>query len=114
MQDDTVEEVFTCNEILDHINNSEEEDLVEWNFQAIAAHEGPLPQSHPDCNGFFYNLRIEGENKEIAEKPFNTIAANNPVSCTAHGRDHDLPNLTRWKRFKFLAKRQKKLLRLQN
>lgn len=29
MNDGTVEEVFTCNEILDHINNSKEEDLVE-------------------------------------------------------------------------------------
>ena len=50
MQDDTVEEVCTCNEILDYINNSEEEDLVEWKFQAIPAHEGPLLQLHPNCN----------------------------------------------------------------
>ena len=51
MQDDTVEEVFTCNELLDHINNSEEEDLIEWTFREILAHEGPLPQSHPNYNG---------------------------------------------------------------
>ena len=51
MQDDAVEEVFTCNELLDHINNSEEEDLVEWKCREILAHEGPLPQSHPNYNG---------------------------------------------------------------
>ena len=43
MQDDAVEELFTCNETLDHLNNFEEDDLVEWRFKSITGHEGPLP-----------------------------------------------------------------------
>ena len=42
MQDDTVEEIFSCNELLDFLNKSEDEDdLVEWRFKAITGHEGP-------------------------------------------------------------------------
>ena len=47
-KDDTVEDVFTYNEILDHINMSEDDDLIEWKFKAITAHEGPLTTSHPN------------------------------------------------------------------
>ena len=59
MNDDTIEETFTYNELLDHINNSEEDDLIEWKFKAITAHEGPLPRSHPNYNSSPYNLTIE-------------------------------------------------------
>ena len=61
MNDDTIEEIFTYNELLDHINNSEEDDLIEWKFKEITAHEGPLPRSHPNYNGSPYNLTIEWE-----------------------------------------------------
>ena len=42
------------------------------------------------------------------------IAADNPVACAAHDREHNLLDLPGWKRFKALAKREKKHLRLQN
>ena len=34
-----VEDAFTYNEMLDHINNSEDDDLVEWKFKSITAHK---------------------------------------------------------------------------
>ena len=114
MNDDTIEEIFTYNELLDHINNSEEDDLIEWKFKAITAHEGPLPRSHPNYNGSPYNLTIEWENGEIINEPLNIIAADDPVSCAIYGRDNKLLDQAGWKRFKPLAKREKKLLRLQN
>ena len=46
-KDDRVEDAFTYNEILDHINSSEDDNLIEWNFKSITSHEGPLPRSHP-------------------------------------------------------------------
>ena len=58
-KDETVQHVLTCNEILNHINKSEHDDLIEWKFKAITAHEGHLPTSHPKCNGSPCNLRIE-------------------------------------------------------
>ena len=51
MKDDTIKEVFTYNEILDYLNASEEDDLIEWKFKQISAHEAPLPTSRPNCNG---------------------------------------------------------------
>ena len=114
MQDDTVEEIFTHNELLDYINNSEEDDLVEWKFREILAHEGPLPKSHPNYNGSTYNLQIEWESGEITNEPLNIIASDEPVSCAMHGKKHDLLDKPGWKRFKALARRNKNLLRLMN
>ena len=61
----TVEDVFTYNEILDHINNSEDDDLIEWKLKTITSHEGPLPRSYPNYNGCPCNSRIEWENGVI-------------------------------------------------
>ena len=85
-KDDTVEDVFTYNEILDHLNMSEDDDMIEWKFKAITAHEGPLATSHPNYNGSSYNLRIEWEHGEITNEPLNIIAADDPVSCAIYAR----------------------------
>ena len=45
MKDETIEDVFTYNELLDYINNSEEDELIKLKFKAVAAHEVPLPRS---------------------------------------------------------------------
>ena len=74
---------------MDHINNSEEDDLVEWKFKAITAHEGTLVRSHPNYNGSPYNLRMEWEHWEVTNKPLNMIAEDDPVSCALCGRDHN-------------------------
>ena len=58
-KDDAVEDVLACNETLDHINNSEDDILVECKFKHIASHEGPLPRSYPNYNGSPFNLRNE-------------------------------------------------------
>ena len=49
MKDDTIEEIFSYNEILDHLNQ-QDEDTVVWKFKRIKSHEGPLRQSHPNYN----------------------------------------------------------------
>lgn len=90
INDDTIEEVFTCNKLLDHINNSSEDDIIEWKFKKISAYEGPLPQSHPKCNGSPCSLTIEWENGEITSEPLSIIAANDLVSCTICTRNNDL------------------------
>ena len=46
---DTIEEIFTRIEMLDHLNNSDEEDLIELKFKSITSHKGPLPKSFPHC-----------------------------------------------------------------
>ena len=39
MNDGTIEEIFTYNKKLDHIKNSEEDDLIEWRFKEVIGHE---------------------------------------------------------------------------
>ena len=50
MKDGTIEEIFTCNELLDHVNNSEEDDFIEYKFKDVIFHEGPLPRTNPKGN----------------------------------------------------------------
>ena len=47
-KDDIVEDVFTYNKIMHHINNSEDDDLIACKFKGITYHEGPLTASHPN------------------------------------------------------------------
>ena len=81
---------------------------MEWRFKAITG------KRHPNYNSSPCNLRIEWENGEITNEPLNIIAADDPASCAICGRDHGLLELPSWKRFKSLAKREKKLLRALN
>ena len=75
MSNDTIEEIFTYNESLDHVTNSEEDDLIEWTFKVITSYEGSLPRTYPNYNGSTYNsstynsstynLTIEWENEDV-------------------------------------------------
>ena len=38
VKDDTAEYMLTCNEIVDHINKSENEDVIGWKFKHITSH----------------------------------------------------------------------------
>ena len=67
MKDDTIEETFAYNELLDLVNNSEEDELVEW--KAILAHEGLLVRSHTNYNGSPYSLKIEWEMGRLLMSP---------------------------------------------
>ena len=51
MKDHAIEEIFTYNELLDHINNSSDNDLIELRFKRISSHKVLLPQSYPNCDG---------------------------------------------------------------
>ena len=72
-KDDKVEDVLTYNEIPRHINNPEDDNVIECKFKSITSHEGPLPASHPSYNGYPCNLRIKGENGDITNEPLNKI-----------------------------------------
>ena len=85
-KDDAVEDVFTYNEILDHINKSEDDNLIECKFKTITSHEGPLQSFHPKHNDSSCNLRIKWGNGDITNESLNMIAEDDPFSCTNHAR----------------------------
>ena len=113
INDDQAEEILSYNEVLDHIKK-DQEDVTIWKFRCITAHEGPLLQSHPNWKGSKYNVMVEWETGEITSEPLALIAADDPVTCALYARDNGLLELDGWKRFKSIAKRQKKLLRMAN
>ena len=57
---------------------------------------------------------IEWETGEITAEPLSVIAADDPVTCAIYAKQNDLLNVDGWKRFKNIANRQKKLLRMAN
>jgi hypothetical protein len=81
------EEIMTYNQIMNHIEQSEEDGIV-WRFKRIAGHEGPLTNNHPMWKGSTYNVCVEWENGEITNEPMTTIAADDPVTCAFY--DHFL------------------------
>ncbi|CAJ1964462.1 unnamed protein product [Cylindrotheca closterium] len=64
--------------------------------------------------GSTYNVTIEWENGEITPKPLSIIGADDPVACAIYARENNLLGLPGWKRFRSIAKKEKKLLRLIN
>ena len=43
--DDTVEEIMSYNEILDHMQNQDYQDQIKQRFNHVASHEVPLPRN---------------------------------------------------------------------
>jgi hypothetical protein len=57
---------------------------------------------------------VEWENGEQTNEPLSIIGADDPVTCAIYARDNNLLDLPGWKRFKTIAKRQKKFIRMVN
>ena len=113
VDDDQYEEIMSYNEILRYADNFDEEQRI-WKFKRITSHEGPLRNDHPHYMGSSYNVLIEWENGEVTREPLSTIAADDPVTCAIYAKEADLLEKPGWKRFKGIAKRQKKMFRMIN
>src|SRR6056300_1198686 len=111
--DEKVEEVMAYNKILERMEADEENPIV-WKYKRIISHEGPLRPDDPSYKGSAYNVLIEWENGEITPEPLGIIGADDPVACAIYARNNNLLDTPGWKRFKTIAKRQKKLLRMVN
>jgi hypothetical protein len=114
----TVDEIFTYNEILDHIekdNNDMESDTEQlFKFCRIAAHQGHLHSSDKDWKGSSYNVLVEWETGETTYERLNTIAADDPVTCTECAKENNLLDTDGWKQFRRLVKNEKKLKHMIN
>ena len=111
--DDEYEEIVTYNNIVDHIEK-DQDDPSAWKFQRITAHEGPLSKSHPNYKGSTYNIMVEWETREITSEPLSIIAMDDPVTCAIYANNNNILDIDGWKRFKIIAKGQKKHLRMAN
>ena len=57
---------------------------------------------------------VEWETGEITEEPLLLNTTDDPVTCVAYAKNHDLIHLDGWKRLKHIAKNQKQLTRAMN
>ena len=111
INNDEYEEILTYNQVLDHIQRDEDTEIV-WKFKRISAHQGPLKPGDKDYKGSKYNVMVEWENGETTAEPLHLIAADDPVTCAIYAKDNDLLDKEGWKRFKDIARKQKKYLRM--
>ena len=113
LNNDQAEEIITYNKLLEYITRDEETDIV-WKFRRIVSHQGPLKHGHHDFKGSTYNVMVEWENGEVTAEPLHVIAADDPVTCAIYAKENNLLDQPGWKRFKAIAKRQKKFTRMVN
>ena len=52
---------------------------------------------------------VEWETEDVTEEPLSIIAADDPVTCAAYAKKHNLLNLPGLRRFKNIAKSQELL-----
>jgi Reverse transcriptase (RNA-dependent DNA polymerase) len=105
--------IITYNKLLDYLGK-DSETAIAWKSRRIISDNGPFQANHPEYKGSQYNLMIEWENGEITTEPLAIKAADDPVTCAIYAREHGLLDKPRWKRFKNIAKHEKRLTRQVN
>jgi hypothetical protein len=101
-------------QIMDHLDEDQKSERV-WKFHRIYGHEGPLTKNKDkNYNGSSYNVMIEWENGEVTTKPLDVIAGDDPITCAIYARENNLLDKPGWKRFRKLARHQKKLFCMAN
>ena len=110
-----VEELISYNQLLEHLETAQDNDLGTdqelLKFRAIIGYQGPLAATDPDWKGSKFNVQVEWETREVTFEPLSVIAADDPVTCAAYAKQHDLLALEGWCRFRSLAKKDKVLAR---
>jgi len=119
VNDDAYEEILSYNELMDYIEKDEQQHQDEdgnglWKFKRVIGHEGPFKPSDPEYKGSRYNVLVEWENGEITSEPLSIFGKDDPVTCAVYAREHGLLEEEGWRRFKGIAKREKKMLRMVN
>jgi len=112
------DEIIAYSDILDHLELQAREEIDPseqlWKFKDIVGHEGPLRPGDHSYKGSSYNLLVAWEDGTQTYEPLNVIAADDQVNVALYGKRNDLLDLPGWKRFKRLAHREKKMLRMVN
>jgi len=113
IDDKDYEQLMTYQEVMDHINHDQEEEIF-WRYKRIVAHEGPLNQTSPTYQNSKYNIMVEWENGEITSEPLAIFAADDPVACAIYAQENGLLDVDGWKHLRRIAKNEKKLSRMAN
>ena len=111
--DKVLPELLTYQQVLEHLDKDAEDDRV-WKYKEITGHKGPLRKGDEEYKGSTWNLHIEWENGEQTWEPLHLLAQDDPVSCAKYAKEQQLLNTDGWKRFRRIARREKKMMRQVN
>ena len=106
--------IIFYNQVLNYLEKDNQDEESLYNFRAITDQHGPLKKSDPNYNGSLYNVIVEWETGDITEEPLSIIAQDDPVTCAACAKEHNLLHLPEWNKLKHIAKHQKTLTRAIN
>ena len=85
--------IISYNQVLNYLKNENQDNESPYKFRAITCHYGPLEENDPNYNGSLYNIMVEWETGEITEEPLSIIAKDDPVTCAASAKEHNLLHL---------------------
>ena len=92
------------NQLHEHLESAQDNDMsMDQEFfktRAIIGHQGPSIASDPDWKSNKYNVQVEWETGQITFEPLSVIAADDPVTCAAYAKQHDLLAVEGWHRFR--------------
>ena len=94
---------ISYNQVLFYLEKANQEDDSLYKLRAIANHNGPLKKNDSNYNGSLYNVMVEWEIGEITEEPLSIIAQDDPVTCAAYAKEHNLLHLPEWSKLKDIA-----------
>ena len=85
--------IISYNQVLNYLEKHNQEDESLYKFRAITDHHGPWKKNDPNYNGSLYKVMVEWETGEITEEPLSIIAQDDPVTCAAYAKEHNLPKM---------------------
>ena len=103
--------IISYNQVLNYLEIDNQDDETLFKFRAITGHQGALDIDDPNYKGSLYNVMVEWETGKITEEPLSIIATDDPVTCAAYAKKHNLLNLLLpcLRRFRNIARNQKSL-----
>jgi len=85
-----------------------------FRFKDIIAHQGPLKPGDRAYKGSMWNVMVAWEDGSETYEPLHLIGKDSPVIVARYGKAHNLLDQPGWKRFKRLANRDQKMIRMIN
>ena len=82
--------IISYNQVLNYLEKDNQEHDSLYKFRATTNHHGPLKKSDPNFIGSLYNVMVEWETGEITEEALSIFAQDDPVTCAAYAKEHNL------------------------
>ncbi len=88
------------------------DDVSQWVYDDIIAHQGPLKPTDPFSKGSSYNVLVRLMNGEETFEPLYEMIKDDPISVAKYAKKQGLLDALGWKKLRKFARRIKKFLRM--